>query len=239
MNIKLLEVFGLQVHCFQDIKKAVSHIMDMDIRDKGVILTALNPEKVLKGQESKEIGSILKKSDVLYADGMGIVKAVKLKYGESIKRVPGCELWEALVAEAGKTGMPVFFVGASKEVNQATAEKAARLYGVNIVGHEDGFFEHEDALIEQIKASKAEFVSVALGSPRQEQFMFKCKDNGVKAVMMGVGGTYDVFTGHVKRAPRIFCKFGLEWLYRLLAQPSRIGRQIKLLRFVAMLFRQK
>ncbi|VEC58725.1 UDP-N-acetyl-D-mannosaminuronic acid transferase [Escherichia coli] len=95
---------------------------------------------------------------------------------------------------------------------------------MNIVGSQDGYFkpEQRQALFERIHASGAQIVTVAMGSPKQEIFMRDCRLVHPDALYMGVGGTYDVFTGHVKRAPKIWQTLGLEWLYRLLSQPSRI-----------------
>ena len=105
---------------------------------------------------------------------------------------------------------------------------------MNIVGSQDGYFkpEQRQALFERIHASGAQIVTVAMGSPKQEIFMRDCRLVHPDALYMGVGGTYDVFTGHVKRAPKIWQTLGLEWLYRLLSQPSRIKRQLRLLRYL-------
>lgn len=101
-------------------------------------------------------------------------------------------------------------------------------------GSQDGYFkpEERDALFERIRASGAKFVTVAMGSPKQELLMRDCRKVYPDALYMGVGGTYDVFTGHVKRAPKAWQDMGLEWLYRLLSQPTRWRRQFKLLKYV-------
>ena len=105
---------------------------------------------------------------------------------------------------------------------------------VNIVGTQDGYFapEQRQALFERIRDSGAKIVTVAMGSPRQEIFMRDCRRLYPHALYMGVGGTYDVFTGHVHRAPKFWQNLGLEWFYRLLLQPSRIKRQLHLLRYL-------
>jgi UDP-N-acetyl-D-mannosaminouronate:lipid I N-acetyl-D-mannosaminouronosyltransferase len=105
---------------------------------------------------------------------------------------------------------------------------------VNIVGSQDGYFKPEDrtALFERIRLSGAKIVTVAMGSPKQEILMRDCRNVYPDALYMGVGGTYDVFTGHVKRAPKVWRELGLEWLYRLLSQPTRWRRQLKLLKFL-------
>lgn len=101
------------------------------------------------------------------------------------------------------------------------------------------YFRAEDrqALFERIRASGAKIVTVAMGSPRQEILMRDCREVYAHALYMGVGGTYDVFTGYVKRAPGIWQRLGLEWLYRLLSQPSRVTRQLRLLRYLSWHYR--
>ena len=151
-----------------------------------------------------------------------------------VSRVAGADLWEELMARAGKEGTPVFLVGGKPEVLAQTEAKLRNQWNVNIVGSQDGYFkpEQRQALFERIHASGAQIVTVAMGSPKQEIFMRDCRLVHPDALYMGVGGTYDVFTGHVKRAPKIWQTLGLEWLYRLLSQPSRIKRQLRLLRYL-------
>jgi UDP-N-acetyl-D-mannosaminouronate:lipid I N-acetyl-D-mannosaminouronosyltransferase len=136
-----------------------------------------------------------------------------------------------LMKSSGERNIPVFLIGASPAVLNNTIEKLQTSYSTNIVGHSDGYFTNEEQLILEIKNSGAKLVTVAMGSPKQELFINKCKEAEIQAFFMGVGGTYDVFTGNVKRAPKLFCDLGLEWFYRLASQPSRIIRQGNLLKF--------
>ena len=123
-----------------------------------------------------------------------------------------------LMERAGREGTPVFLIGGKPQVLAQTEDKLRRQWNVNIVGSQDGYFTPADreALFARIAASGAKIVTVAMGSPRQEILMRDCKAVWPQALYMGVGGTYDVFTGHVKRAPKIWQKMGLEWLYRLI-----------------------
>lgn len=142
---------------------------------------------------------------------------------------------------AGELGIPVFLVGGQPDVLAQTEAALRRRWGVNVVGAQDGYFspEQRNALFERIHASGAQIVTVAMGSPRQEILMRDCRAYYPQALYMGVGGTYDVFTGRVRRAPHLWRRFGLEWLYRLLSQPTRWRRQVKLLRFVAYYYARK
>ncbi|VDZ75529.1 UDP-N-acetyl-D-mannosaminuronic acid transferase [Atlantibacter hermannii] len=196
----------------------------------------LTPEKMLTLNDDAEIRALIEAAEYKYADGISVVRSVRKKYPQAkISRVAGADLWEALMERAGQEGTPVFLVGGKPQVLNETAAKLRQQWQVNIVGEQDGYFtpESQQALFGRIRDSGARIVTVAMGSPRQEVFMRDCRLVHPDALYMGVGGTYDVFTGHVKRAPQLWQRLGLEWLYRLLSQPSRITRQLRLLRYLA------
>ena len=205
------------------------------IREDGSVYAgsaiAINPEKILTALRDPQLEQVIANADIRYADGIGVVKVMRSRLKRHVQRIPGCELWQQLMLRAAKFQVPVFIVGAKPEVNQQTAAKL-RQQQVNLVGAVDGYFNDEQALIDQIVQSGARIVSVAMGSPKQELLIQRIRARHPDCFYMGVGGTYDVFTGNVKRAPALWCKLNLEWAYRLLAQPSRIGRQLGLLRYV-------
>lgn len=203
------------------------------------IAIAINPEKVLATIDSDEIKKVIQQCDIKYADGVGVVKAMENKLGKKLPRLPGCELWVDLMKSSVERHTPVYLVGASEEVLSLTRKKLQQEFGCDVVGSSNGFFTDEDSVIESIKASEAKIVTVAMGSPKQEQFIFKCKKRGVEAIFMGVGGTYNVFVGHVKRAPYWFVKLNLEWFYRLCSEPTRYKRQLNLLRYLHLYLRKK
>lgn len=199
-------------------------------------LIAINAEKMLAVEDDAQVRTLIEAAEFKYADGISVVRSIRKKYPPAqVSRVAGADLWEALMERAGKEGTPVFLVGGKVEVLNQTADKLRQQWNVNIVGTQDGYFSEQSrqALFERIRDSGAQIVTVAMGSPRQEILMRDCRLVHPDALYMGVGGTYDVFTGHVKRAPKVWQNLGLEWLYRLLSQPSRIKRQIKLLRYLA------
>lgn len=226
-------VGGVEIAIFEN-QQAVVDNMFAKYKKNGVsVAISMNAEIIMLAQNDPAHLSILQQDCcILYADGIGVVKAIKWKSGKYISRLPGCEIWVMLMEAAGKSSIPVYLVGASNKVIQETNEKLVNEFKTVIVGSQDGFFVDEAELINRIKISKAQIVTVAMGSPKQEQFIFKCRDAGVKAIFMGVGGTYDVYTGNVKRAPLIWQKMGAEWLYRLLSQPTRWRRQVNLLKFI-------
>lgn len=196
-------------------------------------LIAINAEKVINAEKNPQLHQVIADAEFNYADGISIVQSVKKKYPNmEIERIAGADLWEKLMQKAGELNVPVFLVGSTSENLKLVEAKLAK-WNVNIVGTYHGYFNEEDeySLITQIKQSGAKFISVAMGTPKQELFIQKVYKEYPQALYMGVGGTYDVFTGKAKRAPKIWQNLGLEWLYRLLHQPTRWQRQLNLLRY--------
>lgn len=226
-----VKVGPVQVSAFADMQQLLAFIIREDGSTYAGSAIAINPEKVLTAMRNSEIEAVISGADIRYADGIGVVKVMRRRLKKNVQRIPGCELWQQLMLRAAAYKVPVFIVGAKPEVNQQTADKL-RAQQVNLVGAVDGYFKDEAALIAQIKQSGARFVSIAMGSPKQELLIQRIRAQHPDCFYMGVGGTYDVFTGNVKRAPELWCKLNLEWAYRLLSQPSRIGRQLGLLRYV-------
>ncbi|EPO5276642.1 lipopolysaccharide N-acetylmannosaminouronosyltransferase [Citrobacter braakii] len=230
----LYSLRGLQLIGWRDMQHALNYLFAEGHLRSGT-LVAINAEKMLTAEDNPEVRDLINAAEFKYADGISVVRSVRKKFPQAqVSRVAGADLWEALMARAGQEGTPVFLIGGKPEVLAQTETKLRAQWRVNIVGSQDGYFtpDQRQALLERIHASGAQIVTVAMGSPKQEIFMRDCRKIHPEALYMGVGGTYDVFTGHVKRAPRIWQSLGLEWLYRLLSQPSRITRQLRLLRYL-------
>ncbi|CAM7643963.1 lipopolysaccharide N-acetylmannosaminouronosyltransferase [Citrobacter cronae] len=230
----LYSLRGLQLIGWRDMQHALNYLF-AEGRLRPGTLVAINAEKMLTAEDNPEVRDLINAAEFKYADGISVVRSVRKKFPQAqVSRVAGADLWEALMARAGQEGTPVFLIGGKPEVLAQTEAKLRAQWHVNIVGSQDGYFtpEQRQALFERIHASGAQIVTVAMGSPKQEIFMRDCRKIHPEALYMGVGGTYDVFTGHVKRAPKLWQNLGLEWLYRLLSQPSRITRQLRLLRYL-------
>ncbi|WPU22923.1 lipopolysaccharide N-acetylmannosaminouronosyltransferase [Cedecea neteri] len=225
---------GLNLLGWRDMQHALDYLYAGGNLRQGT-LVAINAEKILTAEDDEQIRGLITAAEYKYADGISVVRSIRKKFpGAVVNRVAGADLWEALMQRAGQEDIPVFLVGGKPEVLAQTEAKLRQLWQVNIVGSQDGYFtdEQRPALFERIRESGAAIVTVAMGSPRQEILMQACREVYPQALYMGVGGTYDVFTGHVKRAPKVWQNFGLEWLYRLLSQPTRIKRQLRLLRYL-------
>lgn len=233
------ELRGLNLIGWRDMQHALDYLYADGALKEGT-LVAINAEKMLTIEDNPQVRSLIEAAEFKYADGISVVRSIRKKFPQArVDRVAGADLWEALMERAGREGTPVFLLGGKPDVLEETEDKLRKQWQVNIVGSQDGYFRAEDrqALFERIRASGAKIVTVAMGSPRQEILMRDCREVYANALYMGVGGTYDVFTGYVKRAPEIWQRLGLEWLYRLLSQPSRLTRQLRLLRYLSWHYR--
>ncbi len=233
-NIPIYSIRGIDLWGFRDMGQFLDYLF-VGQRVKTGALVAINAEKVLTMESQPDIAGLIGHAEYKYADGISIVRSIRRKYPQAkVSRIAGADLWEGLMQRAGQEGTPVFLIGGKPDVLEQTEAKLRAQWNVNIVGSQSGFFTPEQrvSLFERVKASNAAIVTVAMGSPKQEILMRDCREVHPNALYMGIGGTYDVFTGHVKRAPKIWQKLGLEWLYRLICQPSRLGRQLKLLKYM-------
>ncbi|MGN7469295.1 WecB/TagA/CpsF family glycosyltransferase [Brevibacillus sp. SAFN-007a] len=204
------------------------------------VVTA-NPEIVMLARTDRAFQSIVEQAYVV-PDGIGIVYAAKWTNQPIRERVTGVELLEALMAEANKRQWGVYLLGAKPDVIRLAAEKlAARYPNARIVGYRDGYFREEDEerIVQEIAEARPELLFVALGAPRQDEWLVKYRDRLNAALMMGVGGSFDVISGKVKRAPKMWQRMHLEWLYRLASQPSRWKRQLAIPRFVWTVLKEK
>jgi N-acetylglucosaminyldiphosphoundecaprenol N-acetyl-beta-D-mannosaminyltransferase len=206
-------------------------------------ILAVNPEKVMKAQHDPVLRRALDAAGLLIPDGIGVVFAVRMLWGEHISRVPGAELMPAICALAAQRGYKVFLFGAGREVNEQAVARLQHQYpGIPIVGHHDGYVDEAGMprLIDEINLCGAQILFVALGSPKQELWMEKYLPqlHHVR-VCQGVGGTFDVIAGRVRRAPAFFRHTNLEWFYRLITDPKRALRQVALPQFTLAVFRAK
>jgi len=190
---------------------------------------ASNPEKNFSVPGDPLLYEMFKNADLLIPDGIGMVMALRLLYGVRVERVPGCELMQRICGLAEQKGYSIYLYGAKEEVSLAASQTLTRMYpNLHIAGRSNGYVPPEkmDELVDDINESGAGILFLALGSPRQEAWISKHSHKLASVrVCQGIGGTLDVLSGNVKRAPKVFCKTGLEWFYRLLSDPRRLKRQ--------------
>lgn len=184
----------------------------------------VNVAKVVHMQDDNVLAASIRACDIINIDGMGVVWAARLLGVKVPERVAGVDLFDDLLAMAAERGLPVFLLGATPEVVQATAEIVAqRHHRLIVAGYHHGYFwRDEPAIVEKIQASGARLLFVAITSPKKENFINRWRDQLGVDFVMGVGGTFDVVAGKVRRAPVWMQRYGLEWLYRVFQEPGRM-----------------
>lgn len=207
---------------------------------KKSFLVAINPEKIMKAQDDEELRQLLNRADYQIPDGIGVILASKLKKGNIQSRVTGIDMMLTLCDVAAKNGKKIFMYGGKPGVaDQAKVELEKRFPGIKIVGTLNGYEKDEQVIIESINEHKPDIIFVALGSPTQEYWIVNHMEKVTPMVFQGVGGSYDVISGNLKRAPEAFQKLGLEWFYRLLKEPWRWKRQLILPQFLVRVIKNK
>lgn len=218
------------------IADAVERVRSGQARPGMHVVTA-NPEIVMATRVDPAFAQALRAADWVLPDGVGIVWAARLLGTPIPERVPGIELTEALLELAARRGYRVFFLGAAEGVAEEAARNVCRRFpGLQIVGTHHGYFapEEEAAVVALVERARPDLLFVALGAPKQELFIARHRRSWSVPVAMGIGGTLDVLSGRVRRAPRWVRAMGLEWLYRFLRQPSRFPRLLALPRFAVL-----
>ena len=214
-----------------DILEAVEQAIGFMEERRCAYVVTPNPEIVLGCRKNRRLAAAVKSADMVLADGVGVIYASRI-LGTPIKnRIPGIDFASALMARMSECGKKVFLLGAKPGVAELAAERLAERYpGLDICGVNDGYFEEEDneLVLEKINSQSPDLVLVCLGSPKQEIWMKNNAELLNAGLMIGLGGALDVYAGVVERAPRKWRNMGLEWLYRLIKEPRRIKRMIKL-----------
>ena len=233
-------ILGVQFHAVtkqQAVELAMSKIRS---RQKGYVVTP-NPEIVDLCRHDEKFMGVVNHATLVLPDGIRIIYAAKI-LGEKLQgKVAGIEFAESLVAAMAKENMRLYLLGAKPGVaEKAGANLCAKYPGLVLAGTHDGYFSDPQEVVDSINAAGgADVVFVCLGAPKQEKFIADNMDDIHSTLFCGLGGSLDVFAGVAKRAPDIFIKLGLEWFYRLLKQPSRIGRMMKLPKFLLIVIKER
>lgn len=188
------------------------------------VVTA-NPEILMHAGDSPEIRALLLDEETaVVPDGISVVKAMRLLGLPAKERITGVDLAEQLLKLAGQQGKSVYLLGAKEEVVSALAQKLKAQYPQMEIHYKNGYGKDKDADFREIEALQPDLVLVALGVPAQEKLIARHLEKFSKGVFIGVGGSFDVLSGSKRRAPAVFVKTNTEWLYRILREPSRLGR---------------
>ena len=208
---------------------------------KNFVITA-NPETYMTSYKDDEILKILNnKNNLVVPDGIAIVKTAKYLGLDIKERITGVEIAEFLLEEANKNKYKLYLFGAKEEVLNTLVEVIKNKYpNINIVGFKNGYVNDKDKVMNEIKKLNPDITLIALGIPAQEKLINKHIEKFTKGIFIGVGGTFDVLSGIKKRAPKLFIKLNLEWLYRIVTEPKRIKRFYKYnIKFLKLIKKEK
>lgn len=203
---------------------AVNTALELMQTDKVAQVVTINPEMYAQAEIDKEFAKIINEAEMVIPDGVGIKIALWLK-GFNVARLPGIDFAHKLLEKCAEYNYPVAIVGSKEDVIKKAVENLKNeIKNLNIVYYHNGYFDDNYAIYDEIKQTDAKLVLAALGSPKQEYFIYNAKKSLKSCLMVGIGGSLDVWSGAVKRAPLIYQKLGIEWLYRTVCQPERFKR---------------
>ena len=215
MSVELLG-FNIDNYTFEEaVLKAKSLI------DGGRVaqVITINPEMFDAAEKDSNFANIIREAEMVIPDGVGVKLGLKLK-GKNVSRIPGIDFAKRLLKEAAISNIPVAIIGSKEDVITKAVENLKKeISGLNIVYYHNGYFSDDNEIYGELKKSSPKLVLVALGSPKQEKFIYGAKKILNPALMVGIGGSLDVWSGTVKRAPKIFRILGFDLLYRTITQP--------------------
>lgn len=202
--------------------------------DRPAVVVTPNAEIAYDATKDSSFCALLNEADLMLPDGAGVVLASKLRKTPVKEKVAGIDFAARMLAVFARRGTRLFLLGSKPGVAEQAAKKMEQIApGLVICGTADGYFQDDRTAIEQVRASNAEAVFVCLGAPKQEKFMVSHRDELPEVrLMAGLGGSLDWFAGNVKRAPQWMIRLQLEWLYRLCREPKRIGRMMRLPKYI-------
>jgi len=204
--------------------KAIEIANNAIVESRNFHIVTINPEMIMNAQTNAEFLNLLNNSDLNIMDGVGVRLALKFR-GINKAQIRGVDFSRELIKLASEKEYRIAFLGAKEEVIKKACENFKLEYpNLNIVYSRNGYFDNLEQICEEIKTANPQILLVGMGSPYQEEIIVKLKNILQGCTMIGVGGSFDVFSGIVKESPVIYRKLGLEWLYRTVCQPERFKR---------------
>ncbi|UJF33253.1 WecB/TagA/CpsF family glycosyltransferase [Paenibacillus hexagrammi] len=239
--IPKIRIYGVPISKM-DMKQTVAYLTQaIEQKIPHQIITA-NPIMVMAALEDPAYMSMMKQAELIVPDGAGVVWAAGYVGEHVAERVAGYDLLHQLMKVGEPKGWKVYLLGASREVIEAAADRLRALYpGIQLVGVRDGYFnnQQDEEVLREIEQAAPDLLFVGRSAANQEPWIAKYKNRLEIPVMMGVGGSFDVLSGKLKRAPILFQKLRLEWFYRLLQEPWRYKRMLILPKFAVKVIREK
>ncbi len=218
MNRHTVKLQGLNVDTFS-FDEAVEYAKSIS----GQVIT-INPEMTDNAVKNPHFAEIINCAELVIPDGIGVEIGLKI-LGHKVRRIAGIEFAHRMIEECAKNSQSVALIGAKPEIVEKAKENLINEFQQLYITYiHDGYFDDDEKILKELKIRQPRLVLCALGSPKQEEFIFKAKKILPEALLIGVGGSFDVWSGVVKRAPVIYQKLGLEWLYRTAKEPKRFKR---------------
>lgn len=218
MERNLVKIQGLNVDTFT-IDEAIKYANTIS----GQVIT-INPEMIENASQNPDFAEIINSAELVIPDGIGVEIGLKI-LGYNVRRIAGIEFSHRMIEECAKNSQSVALVGAKPQIVEKAKENLEKeISGLYVTYAHDGYFSNDEEIINELKIRQPRLVLCALGSPKQEEFIIKAKQVLPNALFVGVGGSFDVWSGIVERAPEIYQKLGLEWLYRTVKEPKRFKR---------------
>lgn len=231
-----IDVLGVQFDNLT-MDEAVDEAYTLQSEHRAAYVVTPNPEIVMICRDDPEAASAVAAAALTIPDGIGVIYGAKMLKTPLKEKVPGCDFALCLMEKMNAAGRSVFLLGSKPGVaEQAEASLRERFPLLRFVGTHDGYFKDDVPVVEAINAASPDLLLVCLGAPKQEKWMHEHAPELNVGLMIGAGGSLDVFAGTVERAPEAWCNAGLEWLYRLLKEPRRIGRMMSIPRFLWKVF---
>lgn len=211
----------------------------IDARTGGYVVTP-NPEIVMMARADSDLAQAISHAQMVLPDGIGVIYGAKILGTPLQEKLPGIDFAQNLMEQLAQRRGSVFLLGAKPGVAELAGENLTQKYqGLHVVGTCDGYFQEDAPIIEQINSVHPDLLLVCLGAPKQELWMERHAEDLNVGLMAGLGGSLDVFAGITQRAPEVWQKLGLEWMYRLLKEPKRIVRMMKLPQFVLCVMKKR
>ncbi|MEW5921515.1 MAG: WecB/TagA/CpsF family glycosyltransferase [Bacillota bacterium] len=236
-----VHILGLPVNVLT-MDQAVATVRRSWQEEKVFQVVTANVEMLYAGLADRELARLIREAEMVTADGAGVLLAARICGSPLPERVAGYDLMLACLREAAREAAPVFFLGARPAVLQEALARARALFpGLIISGSHHGYFQdgEGETIAAEIRLRRPRLLLVALGAPRQDKWIYRHKEKLPPCVAIGVGGSLDVLAGKARRAPRWMQRAGLEWLYRLLREPSRLARMSVIPLFLLKVTRQR
>ena len=216
-------LMGIKINNYT-FEESIDKAFELMNSEKVSQVITINPEMFNEAERNSEFKNIIDEAELIIPDGIGIKMVLKLQ-GKHCTRIAGVDFARKLLEKCAKNNYSVAIIGAKEEVIKKAVENLKNeISGLNIVYYHNGYFQNDDEIYDELKNTNAKLVLAALGSPKQEYFIHKAKKILSPCLMVGIGGSLDVWSGNVKRAPKIWQKYGMEWLYRTITQPERFKR---------------